>query len=209
MNWLRKIFKKRNYIPVRLTIKAIIRWEQMNKKPFSELNYNSEEEVLSLFYSCSLSDDIQVTFNDFKENLKPEEAKRMGKDFERQTSLMAQFQIEIKKQNKESKEAGPFFIKDIAATLVMNGLDARFVLNDMELCDIPVFLKAYDQRVKEELSVQRLWAFMQLSPHLKKGTTPKDIHPFAWELEKDTLSEEELKQGREESIIFLKNQIKK
>lgn len=209
MNWLKNIFKKRSYTPIKLTIKAVIRWEQLNKKPFSQLNYNSEDEVLSLFYVCTLFDKVQFSLEEFKTNLKPTDAKRMVKDFERQTSLTSQFQIVVKKKDKESEDSNPIYIKDIVAMLVMNGLDVYFAMNDMELCDLPVFLQAYDQKVKDRLTAQRLWAFMQLSPHLEKGTTPKDIHPFAWELEEEIISEETMEEGKNEFQTFLKTGLKK
>ena len=50
---------------------------------------------------------------------------------------------------------------------------------------------------------------MQLSPHLEKGTTPKDIHRFAWELAEEIISEEKLEEGKGESITFLKTGLKK
>lgn len=209
MNWLKNIFKKRSYTPIKLTIKAVIRWEQLNKKPFSQLNYNSEDEVLSLFYVCTLFDKVQFSLEEFKTNLKPTDAKRMVKDFERQTSLTSQFQIVVKKKDKESEDSNPIYIKDIVAMLVMNGLDVYFAMNDMELCDLPVFLQAYDQKVKDRLTAQRLWAFMQLSPHLEKGTTPKDIHPFAWELEEEIISEETMEEGKNEFQTFLKTGLTK
>lgn len=210
MNWFKNIFRKRSYTPIKLTIKAVIRWEQLNKKTFSQLNYNSEDEVLSLFYACTLSNKVQFSLEEFKKNLKPADAKRMVKDFERQTSLTSQFQIVAKKKIKESEDSNPIYIKDIVAMLVMNGLDVYFAMNDMELCDLPVFLHAYDQKVKDQLTAQRLWAFMQLSPHLPKKTkSPKDLYPFAWELEEETISEEELEEGKVESITFLKTGLKK
>lgn len=209
MNWFKNIFRKQSYTPIKLTIKAVIRWEQLNKKPFSQLNFNSEDEVLSLFYVCTLFDKVQFSLEEFKKGLKPSDIKQMVKDFERQTSLTSQFQIVVKKKSKESEDSNPIYIKDIVAMLVMNGLDVYFAMNDMELCDLPVFLQAYDQKVKDRLTAQRLWAFMQLSPHLEKGTTPKDIHRFAWELEEETISEEEMEAGKDESITFLKTGLKK
>lgn len=209
INWVKNIFKKRSYTTIRLTIKAIIRWEQLNKKPFSQLNYNSEDEVLSLFYVCTLYDKVLFSLDEFKKNLKPQDAKRMVKDFERQTSLTSQFQVVAKKKSEDSEDSNPIYIKDIVATLVMDGLDVYFAMNDMELCDLPVFLQAYDQKTKDRLTAQRLWAFMQLSPHLEKGTTPQDIHPFAWELAEEIISEEKLEEGKGESITFLKTGLKK
>ena len=193
---------------LRLTIKAIIRWEQLNKKPFSGLNYNNEDEIISLFYTCTLSDVIKKSFAEFRKELTEEKIKEMFSDFERQTHLVSQFQAVSKKEEKDPEDSNPVYIKDIVSLLVMNGLDVYFSLNDMELCDLPVFLQAYDQKRKDELTFQRLWAFMQLSPHLKKGVTPKKFYPFAWELEEEIISEEEQKKRKEESISFLKTGLK-
>lgn len=209
MNWFKNIFRKRNYPSIKLTIKAIIRWEQINDKPFSVLDYASEDEIISLFYVCALSDNKQLTFVEFKKNIKPKHVQYMIKDFERQTSLTSQFQIVAKKQNQESEDTTPIYIKDIVGMLVMNGLDVDFTMNDMELCDLPVFLQAYDQKIKDKLTSQRLWTFMQLLPHLEKGTTPKDIHPFAWEMEEENVSQEAIEEEKGESITFLKTGLKK
>lgn len=209
MNRLKNIFQKRRYTPIKLTIKAVIRWEQLNKKTFSHLNLEHEDEVLSLFYVCTLSNQSQFTLEEFKISLSASDAKRMVKDFKKQISLTSQFQLPSKNKSKESADSNPPYIKDIVGMLVMNGLDAYFAINDMELCDLPVFLSAYDQKVKDQLTAQRLWAFMQLSPHLEKGTKPQDIYPFAWELEEETISEEEMEKGKSESITFLKTGLKK
>lgn len=193
---------------MRLTMKAIIRWEQLNKKPFSQLDYSSEDEIISLFYVCNQPDRIMVSLVEFKKDLKEEEAKRMIKDFERQTTLMAQFQTESKKKDDDDKDSNPVYVKDIVPILIMNGLDVYFALNEMELCDLPVYLKAYDQKVKTRLTEQRLWTFLQLSPHLEKGTSPKDIYPFSWEMEEEAISEEDIMKGKDEFSAFLKNGLK-
>ena len=201
--------KQKKRYTIKLTIKAVIRWEQLNKKQFSLLDYNSEEEIISLFYVCALSDNKQFSLAEFKKNIKPKDVKRMVKDFERQTSITSQFQIVVKKENQESEDTNPVYIKDIVSMLVMNGLDVYFAMNTLELCDLPIFLHAYDQKIKDELTAQRLWVFKQLSPHLPKGTTPKDIHIFGWEMDKETISEAELEEGKGESITFLKTGLKK
>lgn len=185
--------KTKKRYTIKLTIKAVIRWEQLNKKPFSSLNYNSEDEIISLFYVCALSDSIQFSLAEFKKNIKPKDVQTMVKDFERQTSITSQFQIVAKKEDEESEETNPIYIKDIVSMLVMNGLDVYFAMNTLELCDLPIFLHAYDQKIKDKLTAQRLWAFLQLSPHLAKGTTPQDIHQFGWEIEdaKEEISQED------------------
>lgn len=201
--------KKKNRM--RLTMKAIIRWEQLNKKPFSLLDYTNEDEIVSLFYVCHQPDEIKISLEEFRQGLKKKDAKSMVEDFQRQTSLAAQFQTAPKNKGKETtstQEATPPYLKEIVPLLVMNGLDVRFALNDMELCDLPVFLQAYDVTVKNRLTEQRLWTYLQLSPHMERGKTPKDMYPFDWEKEEESISEDELEAGKGESVSFLKTGLK-
>lgn len=202
---------------IKLTIKSVIRWEQLNQKTFSEINYNDEAEIVSLFYVCSPSRE-QTSFKEFRETLKVREIKRMIKDFQNQTAITAQFQTIIqptqkKKSKKATEDQTPqpkIFIKDIVATLIMHGLDASFALNEMELCDLSLFQNATDKLLKEKLTTQRLWTFLNLSPHLNKGAKPKDIQSFAWEeLDDDeALTEEEIEQSKDEYVSFLNKGLK-
>ena len=207
MSWLidkiRKIFRKQSYTSIRLTMKAIIRWEQLNKKPFSHLNYNSEDDIISLFYSCTLSDQIHISLDDFKKGLTPPFAKRMIQEFEKHTSLISQFQAESKQKEGNSQNSEPTYIKDIVATLVMNGLDVYFALNKMELCDLPIFTNAYDQKVKDSLESARLWAFIQVSPHLSKNIkSPKDLYHFPWEVTQEPTPEVDMEEAKSEFKLF-------
>lgn len=192
MSWLidkfRKIFRKRSYSPIKLTMKAIIRWEQLNKRSFYKLNYSNEDDIISLFYSCTLSDQIHISLDEFRNGLTEASAKEMIHEFEKQTSLVSQFQELPKKkeEDKDSEPSEPPYIKDIVAKLVMNGLDVYFAMNKMELCDLPIFLQAYDQNVKDSLESQRLGIFWMLIPHISdKIKTPKDLYEFPWEEKKE------------------------
>lgn len=175
--------KKKESPHIRLTMKAIIRWEQLNQKPFSELNYNSEDDITSLFYTCTLSDEAQLSLGEFRTGLTEASAKNMIHEFEKQTSHITQFQATAK-ENAENKSepSEPTYIKDVVAKLVMNGLDVFFAMNDMELCDLPVFLEAYDQNIKDKLESQRLSIFWMLRPHVSdKIKQPKDLYQFPWD----------------------------
>lgn len=177
--------KKKKSHRIRLTMKAIIRWEQINKKSFSQLNYSSEGDILSLFYACTLCDQINVSLDEFKNTLTKSSIKRMIHEFEKQTSFVSQFQAESKKKGDKAESSEPIYIKNIVAKLVMNGLDVYYAMNKMELCDIPVFLEAYDQNVKDKLESQRLGIFWMLRPHVSsKIKNPKDLYEFTWDEEK-------------------------
>ena len=195
-------------LPMRLTIKAIIRWEQLNKKPFSQINYNSEDEITSLFYACTLSDGIQKSLGEFRKEIKATEIQAMFSDFSRQITITSQFQEVSKKDSQESEDSNPAWIKDTVAMLVINGLDVYYAMNDMELCDLPLFLQGYDQKRKNELEYSRLWTYLQVQPHLSKKIEIKDLCPFAWELEEETIYGSKLEKGKNEFQAFLKTGLK-
>jgi hypothetical protein len=182
---------------MRLTLRAIIRWEQLNQKPFSLMNYSDENDIVSLFYVCERADEAGMSLSQFKKNLTDDRVQAMVTDFEKQTLVTSQFQLVSKKKTEESKESDPVYIKDLVSTLVMNGLDVHFALDEMELYDIPLLLKAYDQKIRHSLESSRLWTFIQVSPHLSKRIkSPKDLYPFSWEIEEQKeKSKEETEKG--------------
>lgn len=196
---------------IKMTIKSVIRWEQLNQKTFSDINYNDETEIVSLFYVCSPSRE-DTSFKEFRETLKVREVKRMIKDFQNQTAITAQFQTinqsATKKAKEEQSPQPKIFIKDVVTTLIMHGLDANFALNEMDLCDLPLFQNAMDKKIKDQLTTQRLWTFLQLSPHLEKGTKPEDIQSFAWEEDDEDISNENTEQSKEEYVSFLMKGLK-
>lgn len=166
---------------MKLTINAIIKWEQLNRRPFSTMNYTDEGDIVSLFYVCSLSEE-SGTLAEFREDLTDESLKEMIVKFEKHTRFAAQFQIVAKKQDSDNSD--PVYVKDIAGMLIMDGLDVHYVLNEMQLYELSIFLHAYEQKTRRQQESARLWAFIQVSPYLsKKIKTPRDLCPFEWEKE--------------------------
>lgn len=192
---------------MKLTMKSIIRWEQLNQKPFSQINYSNENDIISLFYVCKQATGIEFSLDEFKTGLTEDSIKEMVKDFERQISLVSQFQPESKKNKDEEKaEPNPVFIKDTVATLVMAGLDVYFALNDMELCDLPIFLQASDRKTKDRLISQRHLIFWLLKPHAgDKIETPKDLYTYDWETEEEPVSKEAMEEAKNEFKTFFKS----
>lgn len=177
---------------MKLTMQSIIRWEQLNNIPFSDLEYDNEQHVVSMFYVCQSYKD--KTLIEFKESLSDDDLKTMIADFETEIAIQAQFQPKATPKLNEGEvqsDEAPM-MSDTISQLVMAGLDASFVLHEMELCDLPVYIKAYDTKTKNDLTTQRLWAFIQLIPHLEKGTEPQDICPFPWEKTNTTTSNVEV-----------------
>lgn len=194
---------------MKLTIKSIIRWEQLNKKPFSSLNYKDEDDVNSLLYVCS---PMTCTLDEFLDSLEVESAKTMVHEFEKTTEILSQFKIkEEKKQDTESELAPskPIYIKDVISTLVLSGLDVNYALYEMELCDIPIFIDALENKTKEHLESERLWTYLSVLPHLaKRPKSPRDLYAFPWETEQIKADAvKNIKQNKELLDKFLKGEI--
>ena len=188
MKWVKKLFKKKekvSNIAIRLSMRAIIRWEQLNHKAFETLDYENEDEVIALFYTCTLSENEKQSLVEFKANLTKEVATYMVRQFEKYTSFITQFQEKSKAKSEKQEEIAPStsnYVKDAVAKLVMNGLDAHFAMNELELCDLQIFLSALENETKEKMEEQRHNLFWMLRPNLSdKVKSPQDLYSFSWE----------------------------
>ena len=75
-------------------------------------------------------------------------------------------------------------IGNIVSTLIMSGLDATYALEEMELCDLPMYIEAYERKRKEEMEASRLWTFFTMLPHIdskKMKNGAMDLITFPWE----------------------------
>ena len=181
-----------------LTLKAIVRWEQLTGKPFSTMDYSSEEDVEALFYTASVCNNIgqRYTLEEFKhiasnKKLIGEIADTLSKE----SAVMAQFQQKESTETNQN-ESEPGYIGEIVFALIISGLNAHYVLNEMELCDLPMYIKAYEHKKKEEMESSRLWTYLSILPHVdsKKLQSPRDLYMFPWE-------EEQAKAEADEAIL--------
>lgn len=182
---------------IRLSIKSIIRTEQILSKPFTDIDYTNIEELTKLLYCTVLSNNpVSITFEEFQliaENEK--QFTTMIKEIEKVNKVLEQFS----QSNKSGSGEGPGepqYIKDLVGMLIMSGLDAHYVMNEMEISDIPVFVEAYEKKKREEMEASRLWTFMSIIPHVdtKKVKSPKDLMMFPWE-------EEDAQKAAEEALL--------
>ena len=74
----------------------------------------------------------------------------MSSDLGRIMEIVAQFQKKIV-PDLGSTEGSPEYIGNIVSALIMAGLDAHYALNEMELCDLPLYPEAYERKRKEEM----------------------------------------------------------
>lgn len=182
---------------IRLSIKAIIRVEQMLSKPFTDIDYTNIEELTKLLYCAVLSNNpVLFTFEEFQAIVENEKQfSIMIKEIEKANLVLEQFsRLEASQSVGETGESP--YIKDLVGMLIMSGMDAQYVMNEMEISDIPVFVEAYEKKKREEMEASRLWTFLSIIPHIdtKKVKSPKDMMMFPWE-------EEETRKATEEALL--------
>lgn len=191
---------------MRLTIKAIIRWEQFRDKPFARFSYSDEKDINAILYVCDIDSVESKTFEDFTKELSVAKSKELAFVFHRESLIMSQFQKKREKESSENEEktTEPPFIKDIVPLLIMSGLDASYALNEMSLCDLPIFIHAYEKRQRDTMEQSRLWTYFNVSPYLSKDIkSPKDFYPFPWE-DKNKITSRDITQDELEMFKSIK-----
>lgn len=193
---------------IKLTIKAIIRAEQILSKPFTDIDYTNTDELMKLLYCAALANNpVLFTLEEFKAIAENEKQfATMIKEIEKANLVLDQF-TQVANNNVDVGAVEPQYIKDLVGTLVMAGLDAHYVMNEMEISDIPIFVEAYEKNKREEMEASRLWTFLNVAPHIdtKKIQSAKDLMMFPWEEEETRkLAEEALTRDREMAEHFFK-----
>lgn len=83
----------------------------------------------------------------------------------------------------ENDGDAPDFTSIAGMLVVEGGLSPSYVMDTMELWEIPALLDALDRKKKEHLEHQRLFTWMTMMPHLSSDSvgSPEELLPFPWE----------------------------
>lgn len=170
----------------RLTVKAVIRWEQMRGKSFSLMDYSDREDMEALLYAMSIdSFEVPYKYEVFKSVLANDKVMEgMSVSLGRIISVMAQFRHSTNAESGGINNDRPETIGNIVTTLIMSGLDAHYALNEMELQDLPLYIEAYENKRKDEMENARLWTYLTILPHIDAKAMEngaKDLITFPWE----------------------------
>lgn len=191
-----------------LTIKSVIRWEQLREKPFLLMDYSDKEDVEALLYTTTVCGNggKAYTFDVFRQSLANEKvARELLQALERDISIVVQFQKKLSEAAMEGGKREPGRICDTVSSLVMAGLDAHYALNEMELCDLPLYVEAYNRKRREEMEENRIWTYYSMLPHIdasKLRNGARDIIVFPWD--EDSALEEAQRALREDVEKFEK-----
>jgi hypothetical protein len=174
-----------------ICIEAYIRWEQLTGRSFQQMNFEDVADLHRLLYCAYLiGQPNPATFEVFEQTLlgNPRLYKQAINHLSRYNTVSAQF-ASIKQQptlTEETEPSAPMLLGDVAARLVVSGgLDAHYVMREMTIEDMLRYVKALDEKQRQQAESQRLWTYLSILPHIdkKKCPSPEKMLPFPWEVE--------------------------
>lgn len=192
---------------MRITLKKIIEFELLRKHSFNSFDAENLDDVIALSYCLkSRREKAQLSFEKVLK-LTKENPDLIGETFEdigKELLYLSQFRetlSEVEKAEGKGKEQKEIFVKDIVGRLALSGIGLSYLMDECELYEVVFLVEALEKRTREQMELQRFWNFIQLSPHLDKKTTMRDLIEFPWEAGKerkdDTITEEEKRMAAE------------
>lgn len=175
---------------MRITLKKTIEFELLRKHSFNSFDAENLDDVIALSYCLkSRREKAQMSFEKVlkltKEN--PELIGEAFEDIGKELLYLSQFRetlSEVEKTEGKGKEQKEIFVKDIIGRLALSGVNLAYLMNECELYEVGFLVEALDKKTREQMELQRFWNFIQLSPHLDKKTTMRDLIEFPWETNK-------------------------
>lgn len=174
---------------IRLTVKSLVMYESMTGNKFSKAMSEPEEMLPIMYCAFVCSTGIEISLGAFVEMLDdPKFSKKINGDLDRLRKFTEQFKSEkCDGEGEKNPENVDISISDMADKLIFYyGVDARYVMNDMQLWELNHFLSGAEEQYKSRMEEQRMWTFLQVAPNidLKKCKSPEKFLPFPWD-EKD------------------------
>lgn len=194
--------------------KALMMFEKLSGESYFNINEVNYVFLLYAMYMVKhpyLNMTLMDFANIFGSNKKV--TKQLLKEFEEYMVYIRQFtssnKTEVVSGEDKDVEKANTTITDIVMYLITAcGIDPHYVMYEMELWEIEPYMKFAEMNKKESLEMDRLWTYLNISPHIdtKKCKSPDKLLPFPWEVkEKKEKQIKELENNR----FAIKNMIGK
>lgn len=178
-----------------MKLKTLLRWEQLRAKPYAAFDPADPADFEALLYVRALDSGAARghTLDNFRCVLQkaPQLYERQADELRREMQVMAQFIRAEEKPGGTRTQPGdePSRLADTAAFLVAEGMDAHYVMEELEMPDIPALIDACRHHRQEQMEAARLWTWLGILPHT--GTRrfpngPRDLLRFPWESKQPT-----------------------
>lgn len=196
-------------IELKITVRSIVRWEQMTGRAYTSFDATCEDDVYKMMYCSTLYNNKEIyTYDEFLSIL---QSKQVKKELMKRIDLFYKVNAQFSTKQEDGQEVGgEVRLSDIVFRLISSGLDAVYVLDIMEICDIEEHLKAIDAERRARLEESRLWTYLTISPHVdhKKIKSPESICTFPWEEEqKQQEAHREIVENKEMFEAFMNGKL--
>lgn len=174
--------------PYKLTLRAVLLFEKLTARSFSSLSILDEEDAVTLLYCLQRCEEggSVLPLDVWKQVLESESVKSgLYARLERTLEAMIPLSLPegISPTEETDKDTSPDFTSIAGMLVVEGGLSPSYVMDTMELWELPAFLDALDRKKREALEHQRLFTWMTMMPHLSSDSvgSPEELLPFPWE----------------------------
>lgn len=174
--------------PYKLTLRAVLLFEKLTARSFSSLSILDEEDAVTLLYCLQRCEEggSVLPLDVWKQVLESESVKsELYARLERTLEAMIPLSLpEGTSPTEETDEdTSPDFTSIAGMLVVEGGFSPSYVMDTMELWELPALLDALDRKKKEHLEHQRLFTWMTMMPHLSSDSvgSPEELLPFPWE----------------------------
>lgn len=184
------LLQKQEEVEIRMSIRSAVMFEALSGKKFSSALKDQADLLILMYCAFVCSTGIEISMDAFADMLENEKfSKKLTRDLKRLQRFTEQFQG---KNVEESDNNKPENVEEVSITEMVDklifyyGVDAKYVLEDMQLWELNHFMKGAEDQYKEKMEEQRLWTFLQVAPQidLKKCKSPEKFLPLPWD-EKD------------------------
>lgn len=163
----------------------MVMFERLTGKSYFKMT--PEDGLMAMYATLVSNNDLNLTYKAFLimvENNK-KFAKWLSEEYQRIENFTKQFKHGHDNASGETPTEVPDIMAgEMAASLMINyGLDAHYVMKEMELWELEYLHDAAEKKRKAELIEKRDWLYYQVAPQLdsKKIKTPEQYLSFPWE----------------------------
>lgn len=175
-----------------MTNKAIIAYEALSGRAFHEIDYTDPKQVDMLLYANHFTTSEEPKPYELYCKMLANSPMVRSRELDRITAsllLMQQMQADCRQEGVRDGEAPS--MGDLCAMLIVEGgLDAHYVMHELPFYEIPIYLKAIEQKKRSRMEEGRLWTYYTILPHVgtKDMKKPSDMLVFPWEQEQEAPS---------------------
>lgn len=186
---------------LKLNLKAICLFEGLRNKSYQEIQMDDEEDVVAFLYAMNMGGKgEECTLREMREALRSKAVfQSTRRQFEMEMEVAEQVRIhceEVAATPVGGEDRQPHRVSDMVYMIIANGIDAHYVMYDMNIWELPSMVRAIENKKREDVEMQRLLTYYTIMPHIdiSKAKTIKDIVPLPWEIDKTAESAEEIEE---------------